>query len=424
MSAPTQTPTPPDASRAAVTWPSAEREAGFRQWLDHIGPQHGLQPETLRPASADASFRRYLRIDVAPTLGTGVSSLPPEGAVSPWGGPAATRAPTLGTGVSSLPPEGAVSPWGGPAATRAPTPGAAASLIIMDAPPDKEDCKPFVHVARLMQDAGLLVPRVLAWDEAQGFMLLDDLGHQTMIEVVNPEDPASNQPLYLRAVDALIAWQLASRPGVLPPYDEALLTREIALFPDWYLAHHRGVTLEGSARQTLEDAFKLIVSRNLASPSVYVHRDFMPRNLMMPRDPSESRLGVLDFQDAVYGPITYDIASLMRDAFLSWDEEFVLDITVRYWEKATKAGLPVDRDFGEFYRAVEWMGLQRHLKVAGIFARLTLRDGKPKYLADAPRFLAYIRATANRYRELGPLLKLLDEIEGTEAATGYAFGRM
>jgi aminoglycoside/choline kinase family phosphotransferase len=426
MSAPTQNPTSSAASSAAVTWPSAEREAGFRQWLDRVGPQHGLQPETLRPASADASFRRYLRIDVAPTLGTGVSSLPPEGAVSPWGGPVATRvAPMLGTG---------------------------ASLIIMDAPPDKENCKPFVHVARLMQDAGLLVPRVLAWDEAQGFMLLDDLGHQTMIEVVNPDDPASNQPLYLRAVDALIAWQLASRPGVLPPYDEALLTREIALFPDWYLARHRGVTLEGSARQTLDDAFKLIISRNLASPSVYVHRDFMPRNLMMPREIAptlgtgvsslppegaaspwggpaatrapESRLGVLDFQDAVYGPITYDIASLMRDAFLSWDEEFVLDITVRYWEKATKAGLPVDRDFGEFYRAVEWMGLQRHLKVAGIFARLTLRDGKPKYLADTPRFLAYIRATAHRYRELGPLLKLVDEIEGTEAATGYAFGRM
>jgi len=413
-----QTPTPPAASSAAVTWPSAEREAGFRLWLDRIGPVHGLQPATLRPASADASFRRYLRIDSAPTLGTGVSSLPPEGAAPPWGGPAAERAPTLGTGVSSLPPEGAASPWGGPAATRA------SSMIIMDAPPDKEDCRPFVHVASLMQDAGLLVPRVLEWDEAQGFMLLDDLGHQTMIEVVDAANPYANQPLYLRAVDALISWQLASRPGVLPPYDEALLTREIALFPDWYIARHRGITLEGSARQTLDDAFKLIIQRNLAPASVYVHRDFMPRNLMMPRDPIESRLGVLDFQDAVYGPITYDIASLMRDAFLSWDEEFVLDITVRYWEKATKAGLPVDRDFGEFYRAVEWMGLQRHLKVAGIFARLTLRDGKPKYLADAPRFLAYIRATANRYRELGPLLKLIDEIEGTEAATGYAFGRM
>jgi aminoglycoside/choline kinase family phosphotransferase len=158
--------------------------------------------------------------------------------------------------------------------------------------------------------------------------------------------------------------------------------------------------------------------------SVYVHRDFMPRNLMMPQDMTDPRLGVLDFQDAVYGPITYDIASLMRDAFLTWDEEFVLDITIRYWQKATKVGLPVDRDFGEFYRGVEWMGLQRHLKVAGIFARLTLRDGKPKYLADTPRFIAYIRSTASRYRELTPLLKLIDDVEGTDVATAFSFGRL
>jgi aminoglycoside/choline kinase family phosphotransferase len=224
-------------------------------------------------------------------------------------------------------------------------------------------------------------------------------------------------------VDALIAWQLASRPGVLPVYDEALLARELTLFPDWYLRQHRGVQVEGRLRDTLNGTFRLILARNLASPSVYVHRDFMPRNLMLSADPEEPRLGVLDFQDAVYGPISYDIASLMRDAFLSWDEEFVLDITVRYWQQARKAGLPVDADFGEFYRAVEWMGLQRHLKVAGVFARLTLRDGKPRYLADAPRFIAYIRATASRYRELTPLLRLIDEVEGTPVTAAYAFGR-
>jgi aminoglycoside/choline kinase family phosphotransferase len=192
------------------------------------------------------------------------------------------------------------------------------------------------------------------------------------------------------------------------------------------------VVLQDKQREVLDQQFRLIVAHNLAQPQVYVHRDFMPRNLMMPGDVNEprlgeeqeTRLGVLDFQDAVYGPITYDIASLMRDAFLSWDEDFVLDVTIRYWEKARKAGLPVGDDFGEFFRGVEWMGLQRHLKVAGIFARLTLRDGKPKYLADAPRFIQYIRATAHRYRPLGPLLKLVDEIEGTQAATGYAFGRM
>ncbi|MEO6292660.1 MAG: phosphotransferase, partial [Burkholderiaceae bacterium] len=175
-----------------------------------------------------------------------------------------------------------------------------------------------------------------------------------------------------------------------------------------------------------------------AVPCVYVHRDFMPRNLMAGADASDAslgenldkRLGVLDFQDAVYGPISYDIASLMRDAFLSWEEPFVLDITIRYWQKAVKVGLlganstsGWGADFGEFYRAVEWMGLQRHLKILGIFARLTLRDGKPKYLADTPRFIAYVRATADRYRELGPFLKLLDHIEGIETPMGYSFGK-
>jgi aminoglycoside/choline kinase family phosphotransferase len=356
----------PDGAPDPVGWTDPQREADFKRWLDAVAAEHALLPSTLRPASADASFRRYLRIDVRPQ----------------------------------------------------------GSRIIMDAPPDKEDSRPFVHVAQLMAQAGLNVPRVLAWDEARGFMLLDDLGTRTMIEVIDREHPDANRELYLRAVDALVAWQLASRPGALPPYDRALLARELALFPDWYIARHRGIAVEGALRERLDAIFALVMDRNLASPSVYVHRDFMPRNLMIPGDPHEPRLGVLDFQDAVHGPITYDIACLMRDAFLSWDEEFVLDITVRYWQKATKAGLPVDPDFGEFYRAVEWMGLQRHLKVAGIFARLTLRDGKPKYLADAPRFIAYIRATAARYRELTPLLHLIDEIEGTESATAFSFGRV
>ena len=353
-------------SPSDVAWSDPRREAAFHCWLGQVAPAHALQPGTVRLASADASFRRYLRVD-----------------------------------------------------------GAGRSFIIMDAPPEREDCAPFVKVAGLMADAGLLVPHVLAWDQPLGFMLLDDLGTQTMIEVVDAQQMRATQALYLRAVDALVAWQLASRPGVLPPYDEALLARELALFPDWYLQKHRGLELPARMRETLDAQFKLLMQRNLASPAVYVHRDFMPRNLMLPRDPAEPRLGVLDFQDAVHGPITYDIACLMRDAFLSWDEEFVIDITVRYWEKALKAGLPVDADFGDFYRAVEWMGLQRHLKVAGIFARLTLRDGKPRYLADAPRFIGYIRATAGRYRELAPLARLLDEVEGTGGAvTGFAFGRV
>ena len=251
------------------------------------------------------------------------------------------------------------------------------------------------------------------------------------MQVINKQHAGANLPLYLKAVDALVAWQLASRPDVLPPYDTALLRRELELFPDWYLTRHRGVAVAGKLRETLDKTFALIIERNLAWPSVYVHRDFMPRNLMIPADPAEQRLGVLDFQDAVYGPITYDIASLMRDAFLSWDEDFVIDITVRYWEKARKAGLlgassasGWGADFGDFYRSVEWMGLQRHLKVAGIFARLTLRDGKPQYLADAPRFIGYIRATASRYRELAPLLRFIDEVEQIQQVTGYAYGRV
>ena len=357
----------------AVTWADPARHAAFDHWLQGLATAQGLRPETLRPASADASFRRYLRVDTVD---------------------------------------------GG-------------SRIVMDAPPDKENCAPFVHVAGLMKDAGLLVPNILAWDEPRGFMLLPDLGTQTMMERIDADHPQANHARYLQAVDTLLAWQLASKPGELPPYDEALLRRELQLFPDWYLAQHRQVKIEGAIAGTLQKTFDTIVARNLAAPVVHVHRDFMPRNLMIPAQPGTTpaqQLGVLDFQDAVHGPITYDIASLMRDAFLSWEEDFVIDITVRYWEKARKAGLmdfeDWHSDFGAFYRAVEWMGLQRHLKVAGIFARLTLRDGKPKYLADAPRFIAYIRATAHRYRELGPLLKLIDEVEGLQAASGFAFGRV
>jgi aminoglycoside/choline kinase family phosphotransferase len=365
---------PPNAESARsdlhVVWSDPARQLAFHRWLAETGPRHGLRPDTLRLASADASFRRYLRVD-------------------------------HGSG----------------------------SHVIMDAPPDKEDSEPFVRIAALMADAGLRVPQVLAWDQANGFLLLSDLGRQTMMQAIRRDDAQANLRLYLQAVDALILWQLASRPGVLPPYDEALLGRELRLFPQWYIESHRGVVPDDTMRQKLESTFTLIVRENLAWPSVYVHRDFMPRNLMVcpPVDHgahADARLGVLDFQDAVSGPITYDIASLMRDAFLSWDEEFVLDVTIRYWERARAAGLPVGSDFGAFYRAVEWMGLQRHLKVAGIFARLTLRDGKPQYLADTPRFIAYIRATSSRYRELKSLLRIVDALEGIQDQSAFVFGRV
>ncbi|MDO8719115.1 MAG: phosphotransferase [Polaromonas sp.] len=357
-----------------IAWADPARANAFHQWLTALAPQHGLNADSVRLASADASFRRYFRVDAA-------------------------------------------------------APAASKSYIIMDAPPAQEDCAPFVQVAALMHEAGLSAPQVLAWDETRGFMLLSDLGSQTMLDVIAPpadvaaiaQPGAGHFELYMDAVDALVRWQLASKPGVLPAYDDALLSRELALFPEWYVGRHRGFALDGGLMGKLDPIFAQIKASNLESlggARVFVHRDFMPRNLMVS---SAGELGVLDFQDAVYGPISYDIASLMRDAFLSWEEDFVLDITVRYWQKARKAGLPVGDDFGEFYRAVEWMGLQRHLKVLGIFARLTLRDGKPKYLADAPRFIKYARNTAARYRQLGPLMVLLDEIEGNETRVGYTF---
>jgi len=278
-----------------------------------------------------------------------------------------------------------------------------ASYVAMDAPPDKEDCRPFVRVARMLSEAGVHAPQVLAQDLEQGFLLLTDLGTRTYLAELNIGNAAR---LFADATDALLRWQLATRPGALPPYDEALLRREMGLFPDWYVGKHLKKSLSAEQQQTLEKIFALLVQSALAQPVVYVHRDYMPRNLMV----CEPNPGVLDFQDAVLGPITYDMVSLTRDAFLSWEEERVLDWGARYWEKAKRAGLPVAADFAEFWRAFEWMGLQRHLKVLGIFARINYRDGKPKYLEDTPRFLGYAREVSRRYAALAPLARLLEEL--------------
>ena len=288
--------------------------------------------------------------------------------------------------------------------------------IVMDAPPEREDSRPFVRIAGLLREAGVHVPAIVAQDLSQGFLLLTDLGPQTYLQAIQAghADPAA---LFADAREALVRWQLASREGVLPPYDEATLRREVELFPDWYLARHRGITLAAAERAELDAVFARVLAANLAQPRVYVHRDFMPRNLMV----SAPNPGVLDFQDALHGPVSYDIACLYRDAYLSWDEEVVLDGTIRYWELARSKGLPVPADFADFWRDVEWMGLQRHLKVAGIFARLRHRDGKAGYVEDTPRFLAYLRHTCARYRELAPLLRLLDRVEGHESRAGYTF---
>lgn len=274
----------------------------------------------------------------------------------------------------------------------------------MDAPPAKEDCRPFLHVARLLREAGVHAPLVHAQDLEQGFLLLSDLGTRTYLHELNAANAAE---LFGDATDALVRWQLATRAGALPPYDEPLLRREMNLFPQWYVARHLGLTLSEKQAGALEQIFRLLVQSAAAQPVVYVHRDYMPRNLMI----CEPNPGVLDFQDAVLGPITYDMASLLRDAFISWEEERVLDWSVRYWEKAKAARLPVQADFAEFWRAFEWMGLQRHLKVLGIFARIRYRDGKPHYLEDTPRFVRYARAVGERYGALTPLLELFDELE-------------
>jgi len=322
---------------------------------DWIACQFPGKAITLSPASADASFRRYFRVTFPDT-----------------------------------------------------------TLIAMDAPPPQEDCRPFVRVAALMADAKVHVPAVLAQDLARGFLLLSDLGTTTYLAALNS---GNADQLFRDAIDTLIRWQLASREGVLPAYNEALLRRELDLFPEWYLGRHLGIKLNSQQSELLEQIFRLILASNLAQPKVYVHRDYMPRNLMV----SNPNPGVLDFQDAVYGPISYDVASLFKDAFLSWEEEKVLDWTVRYWEKARRAGLPVNADFGMFYRDFEWMGLQRHLKVLGIFARICHRDGKPGYVEDTPRFLGYVRAVALRYAALAPLLRLLDQFQDREPVVGYTF---
>ena len=345
----------------AIAWADPARAAAFAAWLAAIAPRHGLQPATLRSASSDASFRRYFRIDA-------------EGG---------------------------------------------ASFVVMDAPPPQEDVRPFVAVAALLHEAGLNAPPVLERDLERGFLLLGDLGSrlylQALHDCVAQGDTAGADRLMRDAIAALVQWQARADASGLPPYDEALLLRELALFPDWCVTREYGVTWSDTQRAQWDAACALLVRSALAQPVVAVHRDYMPRNLMV----AEPNPGILDFQDAVRGPITYDMASLVRDAFISWDEDREIDWCVRYWEAARKAGLPVPADFGEFWRALEWMGLQRHLKVLGIFCRLKHRDGKPAYSADLPRFFAYAHKVATRYHGLGPLAHLLEPLMGAQRVDAF-----
>ena len=332
------------------------RLSQLADWLSGLTTPATLV-DSLRPASADASFRRYFRVDTQ----------------------------------------------------------SGQSLIVMDAPPPQEDVRPFVKVAELFSATGVSVPTILAQDTERGFLLLSDLGSTTYLKQLNPD---TAHKLYLDAIDALIQLQVQSRAGVLPVYDRELLHRELMLFPDWYVTRHLKATLSDAQSADLNRVFDMLLANNLAQAQVYVHRDYHSRNLMVM---DKGNPGILDFQDAVYGPITYDLVSLLRDAYIQWDEELVLDWTIRYWERARKAGLPVSHDVDAFYRDFEFMGLQRHLKVLGIFARLYHRDGKDGYLNDIPLVMDYTRKTAYRYKEFAPLIRLLDALEENKTGIGFTF---
>ncbi len=283
-------------------------------------------------------------------------------------------------------------------------------LVLMDAPPPREDCRPFVKMARLLASGGLNVPEILAQDLEQGFLVLSDLGDQTWLEILNPDNA---DELFGRALDTLVQLQAidAGQAG-LAQYDEALLRRELQLFPDWYVQHELGLSLTPQQQQDWQQGSELLIEAALAQSQVLVHRDYMPRNLML----SSPNPGVLDFQDAVIGPVSYDVISLFKDAFISWPEPQVQGWLLAYLHKARAAGLPVPSEDARFLRDCDWMGLQRHLKVMGIFARICHRDGKPRYVQDVPRFLGYIRPVLERYPELAPLKRLLDSLPLPDAA--------
>jgi aminoglycoside/choline kinase family phosphotransferase len=350
----------------STTTPASSADLRLAQLDGWLASLNLVDTASRRPASTDASFRRYFRLDVLPDL----------------------RA-KLGE-----------------------------TLIAMDAPPERENVPAFIHVDGLLFDAGVTVPAIVARDVERGYLLISDLGTTTYLARLDSDNASF---MYSDAIDALIAFQLTSEPGVLPEFDRAFVLREMNLFPEWFVARHLNVTMTPAQQATLDKVFETITANVLAQQQVFMHRDYHSRNLMWLDEGTLSNPGVLDFQDAVYGPITYDLASLMRDAYIQWDEEFVLDWVVRYWQSAKKIGLPVNPDIDAFYRDFEFMALQRHLKILGIFCRLNYRDSKPVYMGDLPTVLDYVRKTCNRYTELKPLVRLLDAFENVAPQVGYTF---
>ncbi|MFK0087277.1 aminoglycoside phosphotransferase family protein [Pseudomonas sp. NPDC090755] len=280
------------------------------------------------------------------------------------------------------------------------------SFIIMDAPPPQENCRPFVDIAQLLASAEVNVPVIHAQDLERGFLLLSDLGTKTYLDVIDADNADG---LFADAVQALLAFQQLPMDAPLPSYDVALLRRELELFPEWYVGRELGLGLTNVQLAAWQRISTLLIDSALAQPKVLVHRDFMPRNLMQ----STPNPGVLDFQDAVYGPVTYDITCLFKDAFLSWPQARVEGWLKNYWEQARDKGIPVQADFEDFWRASDLMGVQRHLKVIGIFARICHRDGKPRYLTDVPRFFAYIDEVIARRPELAELDELIESLQAT-----------
>ncbi|HTA65114.1 MAG TPA: phosphotransferase [Xanthomonadaceae bacterium] len=291
------------------------------------------------------------------------------------------------------------------------------SRIVMDSPPDKEDVRPWLRMRDLLEQGGVRVPRVLARDVEAGFLLLEDLGTETYLHVIGADNADA---LFDDAIAQLLKLQAIAPPADLPAYDEALLARELRLFDEWFLGRELGLTLDRGTMESLDRVYRRLIDAALAQPRVLVHRDFMPRNLMpVPGQSTSAGPAVLDFQDAVVGPIAYDATSLFKDAFLSWPQDRVDAWLADYHARAMAAGLPVP-DLASFRRDADWIGMQRHLKVLGIFARLKHRDHKPKYIADAPRFLAYLAGVLPRYPELAALADLLDRRvrPALEAAVG------
>ncbi|CAM5179702.1 Aminoglycoside phosphotransferase domain-containing protein OS=Castellaniella defragrans OX=75697 GN=HNR28_001777 PE=4 SV=1 [Castellaniella defragrans] len=343
--------------------PQDSRLAALRHWLSHLSAPSALNPDTLTPVSGDASFRRYFRLQ-----------------------------------------------------------GHDASYIAMDAPPPHEDCAPFVRMAQRLHEGGLRVPVIHAQDLRQGFLLLSDLGTLNFFDAIGQglDDADGLQQHYRGALQALVRLQQCPAQD-LPAYDEPRLREELAVFPHWYLQIHHGITLAAEMQARLAEVFDLLIRQAAAQPRVLVHRDYHSPNLMLGPGAPDFEPGIIDFQDALHGPLSYDIASLVMDARTTWEEAQQLDWAIRYWEYAREAGLPVPHDFAQFHQDYEWMGLQRNLRILGVFARLSHRDGKHHYLDHLPRVQRYVRQVAERYTRFHPLVRLLDTVEQAPVTHGYSF---